>query len=179
MEILANAYLGDDRRISPVSLLSRHLGGIDGCPESSVQKKYFGTGTHMVAYDVDGRAYGCHLFTPVVLGDHTVERNQVDFRCETVAEDVFCKSCVLKAVCPTCAGFNLRYRGDIRSRDHRWCSLMVAQFQIAALFQQKYIATIARPTDEDVYRLWAAVKAYEVLSEIDDQVCPFKRKNKE
>lgn len=179
LEMLADAYLVSDRDLSPVSLLSRHLGGIDGRPEVSVQRKYCGTGTHMVAYDVDGQKYGCHLFTPVVLGEYAVDMSQIDFSCETVTEDSFCKSCILKVVCPTCAGFNLRYRGDISARDHRWCGLMIAQFQVASIFQQKYIAALERPSDEDVSRLWAAVKAYEVLSEIDDKACPFQRKRKE
>lgn len=179
LEILANFYLGEDKGLSPVSLLSRHLDGIDGCPESFVQKKYCGTGTHMVAYDTDGRAYGCHLFTPVVLGGHALELNRVDFRCETIVADEFCKACVLKFVCPTCAGFNLRYRGNIGARDHRWCGLMFAQFYVASVFQQKFIAAIESPTDDDVSRLWAAVKAYEVLSEIEEADCPFQRNRKE
>ena len=54
LEDLAMAYLTTDRNLKPVNLLSRYLGGIDGSPELTRQKKYCGFGMEMVAYDYDG-----------------------------------------------------------------------------------------------------------------------------
>ena len=175
LEGLAMAYLTTDRRLKPINLLSRYLGGIDGNHESIRQKKYCGSGTHMVAYDYDGKAYGCHLFTPIVLGEGAKVREDIPFLCPEVVEDGFCSQCVLKSTCPTCAGFNYRYRGSIGIRDHRWCKLMLVQYKMASIFQQKYVAAMEHPSIEDVRYLRAAVKAYEVISASVWDEAPFRR----
>lgn len=163
LEDIAMAYLETDRGLLPIGLLSRHLGGIDGCPDLRMQGKYCGAGTHMVAYDYDGRSFDCHVFTPLVLGNNAKTIGEIDYNQRDACEDEYCKSCVLKLVCPTCAGFNLRFRGHVRIRDHRWCSLVLAQFRVAALFQQKYVARLVAPSFNDLAYLKAAVRAHEVI----------------
>lgn len=173
LDQLATAYLTTDRTLRPINLLSRFLGGIDGAPAEARQKKYCGTGTHMVAYDYDGRSYGCHLFTPVVLGDKARICKSIEYSCPDVVEDAYCQSCILKVICPTCAGFNFRYRGSIGVRDHRWCSLVLRQCVVSAIFQMKYVVSLALPTDEDIRYLRAAVRAHEVIGALNYDTAPF------
>ena len=99
----------------------------------------------------------------------------IPFLCPDVVEDEFCFQCVLKSICPTCAGFNYRYRGSIGTRDHRWCKLMLAQYKMASIFQQKYVAAMEHPSIEDVRYLRAAVTAYEVISASVWDEAPFRR----
>lgn len=173
LDKLATAYLTTDRMLKPINLLSRFLGGINGVPSEVRQKKYCGTGTHMVAYDYDGRSYGCHLFTPIVLGDKAKTSEAIKYTCEEIVEDKYCHNCVLKCICPTCAGFNFRYRGAIGVRDHRWCSLVLKQNMVSSIFQMKYVASLSNPTDEDIRYLRAAVRAYEVIKTIHYNNAPF------
>lgn len=170
LEILALAYLSD-KLLNPINLFCRFLGGIDGKPESVSQQKYCGTGTNMVAYDYNGKKYGCHLFTPLVLGANARTCDEIKF--PRAVEDEFCRFCVLKSVCPTCAGFNYRDRGDIRLRDHRWCNLVLQQFKVTSVFQMKYIVSLISPTSEDVRYLRAARKAKDVIDMVTARHAPF------
>lgn len=169
LSILSKAYLNDDF-LEPVMLLSRFLyipNNIDKL--SKPQRKYCGTGSHMIAYDVDGKAYGCHMFTPLVLGKRALEINRIDWcsRSEN-NEDPYCKRCILKNICPTCAGFNLRYRGDIALRDQGFCKMMFIQALRSCEFQIK--AAVSKRTsfnDEEVKFAKAAYDAYHVLKKFD------------
>lgn len=171
LEKLGTAYLNTDTNLKPVNLLSRYLGGIDGHPAKHRQRKFCGTGTHMIAYDFDGKAYSCHLFTPVVLGEEAKCLDEIDYTDPRASEDERCVSCVLKRCCPTCAGFNFRYRGSIGERDMRWCLMMFTQFKVAAVFQQKYVAAMELPSLGDRVFLEAAVRADQTLCCHENPYC--------
>ena len=161
--ILAREYLNDNR-LSPINLLSGGLFGI--AREQQFQKKYCGTGTSMKTYDVDGNAYPCHMFSPIVCGETRAlnyERSGIDDHCPIT--DPMCKGCNLLMWCPTCYGINYHYRGDLATRDHRLCSMIKAQaiasceFQIA--FYQKHYDAIS---DADMAQIKGAIHSYRVLT---------------
>lgn len=171
LEMLAKAYL-EDHSLAPVNLLTRAMATIGDDPRTVEQRKFCGTGTHMATYDYEGKKYGCHLFTPIVLGDQAVEACRLDFECEAAAKDEFCGECRLKGICPTCAGFNYRYRGKLSARDHRWCPMVLAQTRVACAFQIKRFLQDKNHTEAELnYAKWA-MKAQEILEAISDKAMP-------
>ena len=149
--------------LKPVNLMSRSLGSIDGGDRP--QKKFCGTGTHMIAYDVDGQPYPCHMFTPIVMGpDTAILLKNVHLSDGCVLDDPYCDGCLYKNWCPTCCGFNFRIRGDLAKRDHAWCLMIEAQvvalieFQVA--FYRKNMSSL---TSADAAQLRGLLKAYETI----------------
>ena len=163
LEILARAYLGCDRNLKPLNLLTCTLMHIADDPQKVKQVKWCGSGTNMITYDYDGKSYGCHLFTPVVLGDKAVESKNLDYTCRQSIEDPHCQKCHLKSVCPTCAGFNYRYRGSPAKRDHSWCRMVEAQMQVACIFQIKKLARLKHFTEHEKMLARYAYEALDVL----------------
>lgn len=160
-----------DPNIPPINLLGQTLAieipSTDGKP--NLQKKFCGTGTHMVTYDIDGRKYGCHLFTPVVLGDVRAELDKFEWENGDLYNDSRCDNCVLRQTCPTCAGFNFKYRGAIAKRDMRGCLMALARAISVCEFQIRLIAD-RRDSDmshEDAVKAQKAMEAYEILSKLD------------
>ena len=161
--ILGKEYLKDNR-LSPINLLSAGLFGIT--KNQQYQRKYCGTGTSMKTYDVDGKAYPCHMFSPIVCGEYRAlnyERSGIADHCPIT--DPACNGCNLLMWCPTCYGINYHYRGDLASRDHRLCSMIKAQaiasceYQIA--FYQKHIGNLS---DADMAQIKGATHSYRVLT---------------
>ncbi len=151
------------------NLLSRPLGGIGDRTE--YQARFCGSGVYMATYDVDGTLYGCHLFTPIVLGSNAVPRDQfAGWDDKASLTDASCRGCGLTKWCPTCIGFNLKDRGDICRRDHRWCAMVAAQALCACEFQIEYF-TRHMDTDsmsiDEAQILKCAVEAYDYLRTID------------
>lgn len=135
---------------------------------SSRQEKFCGCGEYMQTYDVDGKAYGCHMFTPIVLGDRAFESSTVDWKCDDSVVDPFCTPCVLKRVCHTCPGFNFKYRGRLAMRDHRICKMMLAEIKAAAALQVDYLADNRESLlPKDVMYAKALIEAVPVLSGIN------------
>ena len=166
LEKLAKVYL-KDRDLIPVNLLTRPLVSVSDDPKTVKQEKFCGTGTHMVTYDYDGKAYGCHLFTPVVLGDRAIEASCIDYSCADVQEDPECATCRLKSICPTCAGFNYRYRDALGRRDHRWCKMIAEQMRVACAFQIKWLAHQRHMTAEEIAYAKSAVEAWKFLENLE------------
>ena len=123
---LAEYYL-EHEHVSPVSLLDLPIQYTLGS-RTPMQKKYCGTGTHMATYDVDGKAYPCHLFTPLVLGTSKSDDLQaIQFQENATVTDRRCNTCVLGRICPTCYGFNYKQTGDVARRDQTMCRLFKEQ----------------------------------------------------
>ncbi len=176
LTLLEEAYL-QDNRLKPINLLTNQLHLL---PSEKIvhqkQEKWCGSGTYMTTYDINGKAYGCHLFTPIVLGDRAMERHSIDWNCSDSTEDPDCKECVLKMVCPTCAGFNFCYRGDVAKRDHRWCKMIFMEKLVACEFQIKIMAQrMLDLTEDDARHAQGALEAYKLLSKFDcdNLVSPF------
>jgi len=164
LESLAKEYL-ENPDITPINLLSPVL-VIDGDTES-VQRKFCGAGTYMCTYDIDGKRYGCHMFSPIVLGDRALEKDNVIWGKEDICQDEYCARCVLKQICPTCAGFNFRYRGGIANRDKRICRMALTQFKVASVFQLKRLSLENAPLQpSDARHAHYAVSAHQVLERL-------------
>ncbi|HBE77525.1 MAG TPA: hypothetical protein DDW65_07040 [Firmicutes bacterium] len=163
LRLLAKAYL-DNSRLIPINLLTRGLFGLTN--PSRHQRRFCGTGVHMISYDVDGRSYGCHMFSPVVLGqERALELSKVEWTCDTIAVDARCNECCLKDYCPTCMGFNYRYRGDLSKRDFRWCKMILAEAIASCEFQIKVLAARCESlTEDEAKHGQSALNAYPLLS---------------
>lgn len=172
---ISKAYLIDES-LPPINILTRPLVGV---PKSfPIQKRFCGSGVHMVTYDVDGEKYACHMFSPIVLGDAALTTNNIEWTCATVAEDSRCKDCFLKDYCPTCMGFNYRYRGDLSKRDFNWCKMVLAEAIVSCEFQIKMLAANRKSlTEEEATHGQTALESYPILSSVSyrNSVAPYKR----
>ncbi len=169
LQILSDKFIAN-KSLPPLFLLDRIINIPDNIEElSAPQRKYCGTGSHMITYDVDGKAYGCHMFTPLVMGDKACELDRFDWeKCCVNNEDPYCRECVLKHICPSCAGFNLRCRGGIEQRDHTMCKMELVRALRSCEYQIKLI--LDRRTeldDDDAKHAYAAQKAYHVLKKLE------------
>jgi len=131
--------------------------------------KNCGTGTSMSAYDVDGKAYPCHLFLPIVHGKNIDEEiSKIDFNDNDRMFDHTCRECKLKPVCRTCYGFNFVERGDVAKRDKTMCEMQLAEVQVISAFQIKYLMQKSKKqklTGEELLQLQAAVKCYQTFND--------------
>ncbi len=165
---LGEFYL-DHPDIEPCNLLTRGLTGIGDTSE--YQNKFCGSGTYMATYDVDGTLYGCHMFTPLVLGKRAPPHSGfTGWSDEKQLTDSFCKGCKLMRWCSTCIGFNLLDRGAVNIRDHRWCAMNAAHALAACQFQLMYFSRLTQQQEMNQFEagfLQKALNAYEHLKEID------------
>ena len=165
--ILKETYLKDSQ-LSPLNRLIRYVDVFNLPSTERRQIHGCGSGLNMVTYDVDGKRYGCHMFTPIVLGkEKAIEANDIAWNKPDLMVDSFCESCVLRRFCPTCPGFNYKYRGHFASRDKRWCPLVLAEAMTACEFQIERIAMMDHLSAEDAEHAQTAIKAYNVLKYLD------------
>ena len=175
--LLKDAYLKDDS-MTPTNRLIRLVHVFDLPHTEMPQIKYCGAGKGMVAYDVDGRKYGCHMFTPLVLGkENALVSDAVEWESQETVVDDYCKDCVLRRFCPTCVGFNYRYRGKLADRDKRWCPMILAEAMTACEFQMEYISALDKLNEQDAEHGQLALQAYDVLKDMDIEKSksPYKR----
>lgn len=162
LRMLSEAYL-EDETLQPIGLLARSLGGIRR--DASAQKKYCGTGSHMVAYDIDGKAYPCHMFTTVVLGEKALPQEKSGLADNCILTDESCSGCLFANWCPTCCGFNYRLRGDLARRDHNWCGMIRSNAIVACEFQIAYYNRRQRElSEDDMSQVKAVLQTYDVLT---------------
>ena len=123
----------------------------------------------MAAYDVDGKAYPCHLFLPIVHGKNIdKEMSEIDFFDNERMFDVTCQDCKLKPVCRTCYGFNFLERNDVTKRDKTMCKMQLVEIQVISAFQIEYLMQKSRAqklVGEELLQLQAAVKCYETFKD--------------
>ena len=172
---LKNAYL-NDHNLTPFNGLTRLLDIFNLPDTEKIQGKWCGTGTYMVTYDVDGKKYGCHMFTSLVLGkSRALLANEVEWDSLKSTADDYCKNCVLRSFCPTCLGFNYKYRGNLANRDKRWCPMILAEAMTACEFQVERIAKNDKLTMQDAEHGKFALRAYKVLRHlsIDQSQSPY------
>lgn len=165
--MLKDAYL-KDISLKPFNRLIRVVDVFNLDSSKRVQVQGCGSGNHMVTYDIDGNKYGCHMFTPIVLGkSRALKADAVEWENPGLMADEYCKDCVLRCFCPTCPGFNYKYRGDFATRDKRWCSLVLVEAITACEFQIERIAMMETLTQQDAEYGKTAMNAYKVLKELD------------
>ncbi len=165
--ILKDAYLKNPA-LTPFNRLSRFVVVYDLPATEKIQDKWCGTGKYMATYDIDGQKYGCHMFTPLVLGkEKALLSDAVEWDAPESKADDYCKSCVLRSFCPTCPGFNYKLRGHLAVRDKRWCPVILAEAITSCEFQVELIANMDKLDEKDAQHGQAALQAYKVLRHLD------------
>lgn len=168
LEKLAVFYL-ENSQYKPINLLMRYLDIVNPAKDRKVIKKFCGTGSFMTAYEPDGSAYGCHMFSPIVLGENAKQISDINFKCNSIANDEICTNCILKHYCPTCAGFNYRFRKDFGLRDKSKCTMHLQEAIISAKFQIKLIAQRKNKlTLEDAQHANQAIKTISIIENVKD-----------
>ncbi|NDV59105.1 radical SAM protein [Bacteroides sp. 519] len=131
-------------------------------------KKWCGAGTEMVAHDIDGRGYPCHLFFESVCGKEKSEKiNNVNFADpkEFISDE--CADCLMLAVCPTCYGSNYIERGNIGSRDMSLCKMnKIRIYEIAKYEYDKIVnnkTDVGNLSDEEKYKRIRTLDGIEIL----------------
>lgn len=171
LEKLADWYLAHPE-ISPVGLFNQPFFALLEphclCPP----QKNCGTGTTMVAYDVDGKSYPCHLFVPITHGrDNVIEEiAKIDFYDDASLIDDSCKKCGMLRICKTCYGFDFKDRGSVKKRDKRACRMKLVEAQIVSDFQINWLIMQKRKRPLSTLELFAlkgAVKCHQQYSDFN------------
>ena len=163
---LADAYLTRyaDREPIPALNGSLHLIGSGNVGKPSCRECI-----DFLAYDVDGTAYPCHLFSPLVAGEE-LPISLSDFeKDDTLTQyggkhDPYCIECPLCNWCPTCYGFNYLFTSSTGTRDHQVCKMMFAQAFAASEYQINYFRKVGI-TEANTHKAKAALRAYRILRE--------------
>ena len=167
LSILKDAYL-KNTALTPFDKLIRFVDVFDLPATEKVQTKWCGTGKYMATYDIDGKKYGCQMFTPLVLGEgKELSADAVEWDSPELNADDYCKNCVLRNFCPTCPGFNYKNRGHLAVRDKRWCPMVLAEALTACEFQVELISKMDKLDMQDAHHGKVALQAYEVLKYLD------------
>ena len=164
--ILKDFYL-KNTALTPFNRLTRYINILDSSDTEKVQEKFCGAGKYMATYDIDGKKYGCHMFTPLVLGDRAILADSIDWDSPKSKADDYCKTCVLRNFCSTCQGSNCMYRGNIAARDKRWCPMVLAEALTACEFQIELISKMDKLDEKDAQHGKMALQAYRVLQYLD------------
>ena len=95
-----------------------------------------GTGGMMTTYDVDGRAYPCHLFLPFI--------SQMEYQKNLIPPygsliDARCVDCQLARICQPCYGFNNMENGNPTIRSSLFCLMSQCEITVAAWFVCKRV----------------------------------------
>lgn len=168
LEKIADYYL-QHMEIEPMPLFTRVFAELmePYCNQTPV--KNCGTGTTMLAYDVDGTPYPCHLFLPIVHGKNRKDEiSKIDFFDNDRMIDDDCRKCGMLRICRTCYGFNYNDRGDVNKRDKRVCSMLLVEAQVLSAFQINYLVKMARMrklTDSETFALKAAIKCHHLYKD--------------
>ena len=164
---LKDTYLKDVSLI-PINVLRRFVGVYSSADVDRKQGKWCGAGKYMATYDIDGKMYGCHMFTPLVLGsDKALLADAVEWDSPRCTTDHYCDRCVLRSFCPTCAGFNYKYRNDIAERDKCRCPMILAEALSVCEFQIERIAIMDDLGASDAEHGEVALHAYNLLKHLD------------
>ncbi|MDR0973028.1 MAG: 4Fe-4S cluster-binding domain-containing protein [Prevotellaceae bacterium] len=125
-------------------------------PET-VQRKWCGAGTEIVAHDIDGREYPCHLFFESVCGKEKSEMSKyINFANPNEFISKECVNCPVLAICPTCYGSNYIERDNIANRDMSICKLnKIRIFEVAKYEYDRIVnsnSNILELSDEEKFR---------------------------
>lgn len=163
-----------------IDLLRRDLYTIGDVHTRETMRRYCGAGENMVTYEIDGTAYGCHLFTPLVLGkENALTLKERDMTGAMIELDEKCKNCVLADYCSTCMGFNYRYRGDLGRKDMNFCLMNLAIAEVSCEFQVATLAKESTYSKTEAEFAKSVLNAYPILAQFDSAFseAPFIAKN--
>lgn len=129
---------------------------IQNCESPSKTKKWCGTGTHMVVYDINKEAYPCQFFTPMTISSEKFDTiKNIDFHDDEVFVDDYCqKECYLYNICPSCYGANFLVNGKLYERDKSKCKLIkMRAYYTAALKAQQILKSTSSLNDKNTAEL--------------------------
>ena len=173
LEKIADYYL-THMEINPMPLFTRVFAELMEPYCNHTPVKNCGTGTTMLAYDVDGTPYPCHLFLPIVHGkDNKDEILKINFKDNDSLFDDECRKCGMMRICRTCYGFNYNDRGNVNKRDKNVCLMLLAEAQVLSAFQINYLVKIGKKrklTDSETFALEAAIKCYQLYKDFTFEV---------
>lgn len=134
---LKQAFM-DDKSL-PTTLINRFFkGGEDADMCGSIA---CGCATRCTCYDVDGKKYGCQMFTPLTVGDKAVPLDKVNLTLPQNREDPHCVGCPIRHWCPTCYGMNYVMRGHTAKRDHAMCHIYLALALLTVEYQSELLTS--------------------------------------
>lgn len=112
--------------IVPSAMLSDPISTIAYQQNENTIHSWCATGQQMVAYATDGKKYPCQFFSPVTSGKDAIELGNIDIKREIPETilDIKCRTCVIRAACPTCYGANYYSTGNLYKKDDNLCALM-------------------------------------------------------
>ena len=119
LKLLADYYIHNPK-VKLCRLLNSQLANV--LSDEKI-KRWCGAGVSLKSYDVDGRCYPCHLFTPISTErptDPVLDFNQLSSDCDLIDEK--CEQCTIFNICPTCYGSNYSQNGDVSIRDEYLCA---------------------------------------------------------
>ncbi len=121
LETLVEFYT-EHPELAPPRLVNKYLPVVlrGGGPES----RYCGAGKYMVSYDVDGRAYPCHRFTPLGSRRPAVDPYAREESALFLAGPDRCQDCLISSICPTCQGHNWEVHGNVDYRTTSHCEFV-------------------------------------------------------
>lgn len=113
-----------------------------------------GIGKNIVVYDIEGKAYPCHLFLPNTLNINYKDIPVINyFSDDFVLKDGYCNNCVIKNICPTCYAYNFLERGKCNERDHHLCDFFKAIIKSAASIKvQRILKTRNKYLEENIIK---------------------------
>ncbi len=83
-----------------------------------------GAGDGYFVYDMDGKVYPCHMFSPLVLDSKQLKSREAQISDASIISDSRCFGCPYAEECATCIGCNFRFRGKKQMRDYTHCCIM-------------------------------------------------------
>lgn len=131
---------------------------------ATVPSKWCGVGTDMVAVDVDGKEYPCHLFLPLASGRDIQADLSIDWNDAVALQDARCQNCVITKICPTCYGANMIENRHPALRDPNLCVLTKVRALASSYFQASLLTKPQTPVPEN---MGDAATAFEKIRAID------------
>ena len=141
LDRLVDYYLDNpDKEVTTLLKIPLHGASLEKVPP----RRRCGAGTEdYVVYDCDGRAYPCHMFSPLTQPkSRLLLARNLDFLSEATFQNPACGNCALQPICPTCYGLNFRRTGDPARKEPYYCRVFRLQVIAAcryysALFERK------------------------------------------
>ena len=107
-------------------------------------------GRTRITYDWDGKEYGCHLLSPLVLSSWQMDVLPSALFGERPLQDP-CSGCELDMLCPSCEGNSYRLNQSCWLREDKTCRLFRHQLYFACEFQMKRLLRKKERDEKDIY----------------------------
>lgn len=165
LQILMDYYI-EHPELKPATILNMAVMDLE--PDAKHPRRFCGLGPLMRSYDVDGRAYPCHAFAPLCIGEDLAEQAQkLDFSCplSRLELDEKCRECPVVGYCPTCYGINYGASGNVYHIREDHCRMMKVQFLANAMFRYRlYQLGRLDLTPEQEFKLLRNISAIQKLT---------------